>query len=81
MAGATRNPELSHLGVPRFFRPVKARLRLDVMTEDTVRIPLCDMLFVIASVGIKERPVKVHPAALNKIVCDRQANPLVAVSG
>src|SRR5882724_2413003 len=39
------------------------------------------MLLVIASVRVKERPVQMHPAALNKIVRDGKAHPLVAVFG
>ena len=57
------------------------RLGLDVVTKNAVRIPFGDMLLVIASIGIKERPVQVHPAALNDIVRDRKAHPLVAVFG
>src|SRR4029077_18674099 len=39
------------------------------------------MLLVIASVGVKERPVQMHPTALNKIVGDGKAHPLIAIFG
>jgi hypothetical protein len=39
------------------------------------------MLPVIASVGVKERSVQMHPAALDKIVRDLKARPLIAIFG
>src|SRR5262245_64760213 len=56
-------------------------LGFDVVTKNAVRVPLGDVPFVIGPIGIKERSVQMHPPALNKIVCDRKAYPLVAVFG
>src|SRR5882724_387498 len=57
------------------------RLGFDIVTKNAVRIPFADVLLVIASIRIEERPVQMHPAALNKIVRDGKAYPLVAVFG
>ena len=79
VTGATGDAQFRHLRVPRFVNPVEVRLGLHVVAEDAVHIPFRDVLFVIASIGKKKRSVEVHPAALDQIVGDGQANPGVAV--
>src|SRR4051794_39342881 len=81
MTGATCDAQFGNLRVPRLVSPIQVRLGLDVVTKNAVRIPFGDVLPVITSVGVKERPVEMHPAALHNIVSDRQADPLVTVFG
>ena len=79
VAGAACDAELGDLRVPRPAVPVVAGLRLHVVAENAIRVPLRDVLRVRAAVRMEERPVEVHPPALNEVVGDGQADPSAAV--
>ncbi len=78
VTSATGDAQFGHLRLPRSVVPIEAGLGLHVVAEDAVHIPFRDVLGVSGSIGIKERPIQVHPAALDQIVRDGQARPGIA---